>query len=379
MARIVVAGWITGLPTASFFWHAASFAVGFADAGHEVWFLEDSGDYPWCYDPETEQLDDSARYGVRFLADEMARIGMGDRWVFRHGPSGRHDGMTAEQTADVLASADVFVNVSLTTPMRPEYAQVPHRLAIDTDPVFTQVRIASGDWVLDGVPGWHTRLFTFGRPPLPGQRHEWVPTRQPVATRWWPVEPHPGPDSPFTTIMSWRAYEPVVLDGVEYGAKDRSMQALFDLPERTSARLSIALGGGNQHRHGVATLEQHGWTLTDPMAANGSTPAFQRYLADSAGEFGVAKHGYVVSRSGWFSERTCCYLASGRPAVVADTGWRDWLPDGDGLFAYSTVDEAAAALDEIRADPQRHSEAARKLVAEHFEAADVCTALLEAL
>jgi hypothetical protein len=145
VARVVVAGWVTGLPTASFFWHAASFAVGFRDAGHDVWFLEDSGDDPWCYDPETEELDPSARYGVRFLAQEMARIGMADRWVFRHGPTGRHDGMSQEQTAEVLASADVFVNVSLTTPMREEYARIPHRLGIDTDPVFTQVKIARGD------------------------------------------------------------------------------------------------------------------------------------------------------------------------------------------------------------------------------------------
>jgi glycosyltransferase involved in cell wall biosynthesis len=115
------------------------------------------------------------------------------------------------------------------------------------------------------------------------------------------------------------------------------------------------------------------------MQANGSTQRFHRFLARSAGELGIAKQGYVAARSGWFSERTCCYLASGRPAVVADTGWRDWLPDGEGLFAYSTAEDAAAALDEIRADPDRHAQAARKLAAEHFEAADVCTALLDAL
>jgi hypothetical protein len=379
MARVVVAGWVTGLPTASFFWHAVSFAVGFADAGHEVWFLEDSGDYPWCYDPETQELDDSAAYGVRFLAGEMAAIGMGDRWVFRHGPTGRHDGMTPEQTRDVLASADVFVNVSLTTPMRPEYLAIPHRLGIDTDPVFTQVRIAQGDWQLGGVADAHTRLFTFGRGTLPAQQHDWVPTRQPVATRCWPVQPHPGPDAPFTTIMTWQAYPPVEWDGVAYGAKDRSMQPLLDLPLRTSARLEVALGGGDNHWEAERVLRQHSWALSNPMDANGTTQAFQRFLARSAGEFGVAKHGYVQARSGWFSERTCCYLASGRPAVVADTGWRDWVPDGEGLFAYTTADDVIGALEAIRADPDRHARAARKLAEEHFEAADVCAALLDAL
>ncbi len=379
MARIVVAGWVTGLPTASFFWHAVSFAVGFRDAGHEVWFLEDSGDDPWCYDPETMALDESARYGVRFLAAEMANIGMGDRWVFRHGPTGRHDGMSEEQTLDVLAHADVLVNVSLTTPMRPEYLRVPHRLAIDTDPVFTQVRIASGDWMLGNLTDTHTRLFTFGRPPLPAQQHEWIPTRQPVVSRYWPAEPHPGPDAPFTTIMTWKAYPPVEWEGVVYGAKDRSMQPLLDLPRRTAARLEVALGGGDDQWRAERTLREHEWQLSSPMDANGTSEQFHRFLARSAGEFGVAKHGYVEARSGWFSERTCCYLASGRPAVVADTGWRDWLPEGEGLFAYRTVDEAATALEEIRADPDRHARAARKLATEHFEAADVCTALLEAV
>jgi hypothetical protein len=356
-----------------------SFAIGFQDAGHEVWFLEDSGDYPWCYDPDTEELDPSARYGVRFMADEMAAVGLDDRWVFRHGPSGRHDGMSAERTADVLREADVFVNVSLTTPMRAEYLQIPHRLAVDTDPVFTQVRIAQGDGLLAGVAESHTRLFTFGRPPLPGQQHAWVPTRQPVVSRFWPVAPPTGHDPPFTTIMSWQAYPPVVHDGIEYAAKDKTSLDVLDLPALTDARLSIALGGGDNHWEARRLFGEHGWEITDPMEANGTSARFRRFLAGSAGEIGIAKHGYVAARSGWFSERTCCYLASGRPAVVSDTGWSEWLPTGEGVFGYTTAAEAARAIEAIRADPERHGRAARKFVEEHFAAAEVCDALLAAL
>ena len=141
----------------------------------------------------------------------------------------------------------------------------------------------------------------------------------------------------------------------------------------------MALGGGDDHWKAERILDENGWERSDPMAANGSSEQFHRFLARSAGELGIAKQGYVAARSGWFSERTCCYLASGRPAVVADTGWREWLPEGEGLFAYRTADEAAAALELIREDPDRHTHAARKLAIEHFEAADVCSALLEAL
>lgn len=157
------------------------------------------------------------------------------------------------------------------------------------------------------------------------------------------------------------------------------MAALLDLPSRTTSRLEVALGGGDDHWKARGILGRNGWELSDPMEANSSSPQFHRFLARSAGELGIAKQGYVAARSGWFSERTCCYLASGRPAVVADTGWRDWLPDGEGLFAYASANGAAAALDEIRSDPQRHADAARKLVTEHFEAVDVCSALLDAL
>src|SRR5437764_3927479 len=204
--RVVVTGWAAPFPLAGFLWHPLSFALGIRDLGHEVWDLEDSGDQPWGYDPVAHQQDDSCTAGIRFLAHELASVGLGDRWTFRHVPTGRWFGMGEDEARDVLASADVLVNVSLTTPMRPEYLTIPHRLAIDTDPVFTQIRVAQGDTALAPVPETHTRLFTFGRPPLPAQRHEWVPTRQAVATRFWPSAHPPSAHAPFTSVTTWTAY-----------------------------------------------------------------------------------------------------------------------------------------------------------------------------
>jgi hypothetical protein len=377
--RIVVAGWVAGFPVAGFFWHAVSYALGFRALGHDVWFLDDAGDEPWGWDPENEVEDPACAAGVRFLAREMDAVGMGDRWMFRHAPLGRWEG-TGEATArEVLASADLFVNVSLVCPLRPEYLAIPQRAGIDTDPVFTQVRIARGDALLARVPEVHTRLFTFGRPPLPAQQGEWVPTRQAVALEHWPVA-GPAPDgAPFTTLTTWKAYPPVTWDGVEYGAKDRSLREFLDLPRHTGAALEVAMGAGDDHQQGAAELRAHGWRLSDPVAASISSAAYRDWIAAGAGEVGFAKHGYVAARSGWFSERTCCYLASGRPAVVQDTGWSDWLPTGEGLFAFSTVAEAAAGLDAVRADPARHAAAARRIAEEHFDAAVVCDELLEAL
>jgi hypothetical protein len=375
--RVVVTGWVAPFPLAGFLWHPLSFALGFADLGHEVWYLEDSGDEPWGYDPGRDAEDPSCDAGIGFLARELADVGLGDRWTFRHAPTNHWSGMTEEEARDVLATADVLVNVSLTTPMRPEYLQVPHRLAVDTDPVFTHVRIAGGDAALAPVPDTHTRLFTFGRPPLPAQQHEWVPTRQAVATRYWPVAPPVEPGAPFTSVTTWKAYPPVHWDGLEYGAKDRSFVEFADLPAHTTIPLEMALGGGTDYDRGAAYLRDRGWRLASPVDATSSTAAYQRYLARSAGEVGFAKHGYVAARTGWFSERSCCYLASGRPVVVQDTGWTDWLPSGEGVLAFTTPAEAVEALECVAADPDRHARAARKLVEEHFEATDVCAELLE--
>ncbi|MGH2686468.1 MAG: hypothetical protein ACRDJP_13475 [Actinomycetota bacterium] len=376
--KVVVSGYAAGFPVAGLFWHAASFALGFRAAGHDVWYLEDSGDHPWGWDVDAGDFDHECRHGARFLAREMDAVGMGDRWVYRHAPTDRFDGMDRATTMDVLADAEVLVNVSLSLTMRPEYRRVPHRFAIDTDPVFTQIRVQSSYKHFAQVPETHTRLFTFGRPPLPAQRDEWVPCRQPVPRGEWPVLPPPDAAAPFTTVASWQAYPPSRWQEVRYGVKDVTLRTFAHLPAAAPAPMAIALSGVHGAREGVELLAAGGWQLPDPADATRSTAAYRAFIAGSLGEIGFAKHGYVAARSGWFSERSCSYLAAGRPVVAQDTGWSDWLPTGDGLFAFNDDAGAVAAMEEIVADPARHAAAARKVAEEHFDGAKVCTALLEA-
>lgn len=372
--KIVVAGWVAGFPVAGFLVHALGYAQGFAALGHDVWFLDDGSWGPEGFDPETGAVDADGSAGVRFLDRELADRGFAGRWARRHVDGERVSGMTAEELDDVLAEADVLVNVSLMLPDRPEYRRVPHRFAVDTDPVFTQVSVARGN----PIPERHTRLFTLGRPPLPGQAHEWVPTRQAVHLDDWEPSPPAGPTAPFTTVTSWKAYPPLEFEGVEYGLKDVSLRAHLDLPAHTRVPLSVALAGGLDTDEGAEVLRTSGWDVTDALEATRTTAAYRGFLAASAGEIGFAKHAYVAASSGWFSDRTCCYLASGRPAVVQDTGWSQELPTGDGLFAFSTTAEAVAVLETVAADPDHHGRAARAVAEEHFAAPDVCRAMLEA-
>ena len=373
--KIVVAGYVAPFPVAGYFWHIVSYALGFRALGHDVWYLDDSGDDPQGWDVEGNRPDPECRAGIGFLEREMRAVGLEGRWVFRHIPSGRHAGLDAEATASLLAEADVFVNVSCTTEMRPEYARIPHRLAIDTDPVFTQIRVAQGE--LAQVAERHTRLYTTGRPPLPAQQHEWVPTRQPIATEYWP-DAGPAPrGAPFVTLGTWRAEYPAEWEGVRYEGRDRSFPEYLDLPARTGGRLAVAIGGRDDDVAG-ALLRDHGWEVDDAARLSATSARYRSFIGSSAGEFGIAQHAYVAARSGWFSERTCCFLASGRPAVVQETGFSDWLPTGDGLLSFSTPAEAADALAQVASDWERHAVAARALAAEHFDAASVCAEILEA-
>lgn len=375
--RIVVGGYVAPFPSAGLFWHYAQYVLGFQALGHEVWYLEDSGDHPWGWDLARNVQDDLCAHGCAWLAREMAELGLADRWVFRHVPSGRHSGMDAATTGDVLAGADLLVNVSCVLTPRPEYARIPVRIAVDTDPVFTQIKVAAGvgsQWV--DFAEAHTRLFTFGRPPLPAQWHEWLPTRQPVCLdRWKPTPPPPG--GALTTVASWQSYPPLTWEGRSYGTKGQTLAAFDRLPAAMPCPVEVALGPGSGADAGAAQLREGGWRVADGAATSVDSAAYRRFIDGSLGEIGLAKHGYVAGRSGWFSERTCAYLASGRPAVVQDTGWSDWLPTGKGLFAFSTAEEAAAGAAEILADPAGHGRAARRLAEDHFDARDVLADLLE--
>jgi hypothetical protein len=184
----------------------------------------------------------------------------------------------------------------------------------------------------------------------------------------------PPSEAAFTTVMQWDSYPAVEFGGQRFGMKSESFDAIADLPARVDVPLEIALGG---HAAPRDELRRHGWRLTDPLTGALDPWDYQRYLANSRGEFSVAKQGYVTSRSGWFSERSACYLATGRPVIVQDTGFSTYLPSGTGLWAFSNADCAANALDQVQSNYPRECKAARELAGEYFDSGNVLTSLLE--
>ncbi len=359
-------------------WHHLQYALGLAQLGHEVLFLEDSDDYASCYDPERNVMDTDPSYGLAFAKTAFAGIRLPDCWAYYDAHTTRWHGPAAERAPGFCGTADILLNISGVNPLRPWLTGIPVRALIDTDPVFIQIRHLQNPAACD-LAVRHNRFFTFGEnfgaadARIPDDGFAWLPTRQPIALDAWPFFPPPATGR-FTTVMQWDSYPVREYGGVNYGMKSQSFQAYRDLPAKTTAPLELAMATSETRR---VELQRLGWVVRDPMEVTRSPWDYQHYIRQSLGEFSVAKHGYVVGRTGWFSERSACYLASGRPVVVEDTGFSRVLPTGRGVHAFSTPMQARDALACVLADYRRECSAAREIAASHFDARRVLGDLLE--
>jgi hypothetical protein len=375
--RILVLGYLVRGPMGGMAWHHLHYVLGLARLGHDVWFLEDSDDYESCYNPRTHLMTADPTLGLQFAGEALGRLGFGDRFAYWDAHAGGWLGPAAGRAMGLCASADLIVNVSGVNPLRPWLVDVPHRLLLDTDPAFTQIRHLTKPEDLVAARQ-HTAFATFAERigesgcGVPDDGLPWVATRQPIVIDAWTASAPPH-GAPLTTVMQWESYDGREHDGVRYGMKGESFEPYLDLPGQVGEVFTLASGRGTP----AALLRERGWRLVDPDDAARDPWSYQRFLTGSAGEFTVAKHGYVVSASGWFSERSACYLASGRAVVAQDTGWTAGLPAGEGLLAFDSQDTAAAAVEAVLADPVRQGRAAREHAAEHFDHSRVLEPLLE--
>lgn len=384
--RIVVTGLIGQYALGGVVWDYVQYLLGFRALGHEVWYLEDTG--MWPYHREREEICDDCSSNVAHLGEIMADFDLGDRWLYRNEPDGSYHGVNDPRLAEkILSDADVLINVSGACWLRDATAKIPRKLFVDGDPMFTQIHL-TGD--SDGARlerlRAHSAHFTFGlgvgKPGclVPMAEFDWKPTVQPVALECWEnllVSPtHPAKDA-WTTVMNWVSYPPVEFQGQAYGQKDVEFAHFLDLPSHISSPLLLAMGRGQGNKRPTEMLEAKGWKIREPLEVIPDHRAYQEFLAASRGEWSVAKNGYVKAHTGWFSCRTACYLAAGRPAVVQETGWSEYLPSGAGVFTFTDLDSAAKAIATIEADYANQCEAARTFARRHFDAATVCQSLLE--
>jgi hypothetical protein len=369
---VIVSGMIAATPRqGGAAWAVLQYLLGLRRLGCEVYFVEPVNDH-----------DELPAEAVRYCREVMQRFELGGRWALVPAGGGEPVGMSRKQLRAAARHADLLLNVSgmLSDPDVLEH--VPVRAYLDLDPVFAQLWHATEgvDMRFDAHTHFVTVADAIGRPggPIPTCGREWLPTLPPVVLAEWPVASRIERPAA-TTVGHWRSYGSIHHDGVHYGQKVHSLRPLIDLPCRTHARFELALGIHPDEVNDLAALRENGWTTLDPELVAATPDDYHRFVQGSWAEFGLAKSGYVVSDSGWFSDRSACYLASGRPVIAQDTGFDRRLPTGAGLISYLTAEDVIAAVEELDRDYERHRAAAREVAAEHLDSDRVLGSLLERL
>ena len=348
-------------------WAVLQYVLGLRRLGHDVVLVE----------PVGELSADT----VGFFREVVDCFGLDGRAALVRAGSEETVGLADARLVEFARSADLLLNASGMLRDERLVAAVETRVYLDLDPAFNQLWHEDGiDVGLDG----HTRFVTVGlavgRPEcaVPTGGRTWLTTLQPVVLEEWRVGERIEYRGP-TTVANWRGYGSVERDGVFYGQKAHSFRKLFELPARVSVPIFAALAIHEDETSDLAALRTNGWRLVDPRAAAGTPERYRAFVRGSWAELGIAKSGYVLSRSGWFSDRSACYLASGRPVLAHDTGFGDFLPTGCGLLPFTTLEDAVAGVESLQADYDGHARAARELAEEHFDSDKVLSALVEAV
>jgi hypothetical protein len=357
------------------------YLIGLRRLGYDPYYVEDSA--RWIYDPRLNDMAPDPTGNIAMVLPALQEHGFGDRWCFRgcYEGGGCH-GMSEEGLRRLYREADAFLNVTGAQEIRDEHRLIPRRLYVESDPFVAQVKVAKGDQGMIDLLAAHDRHFSFGENlgapdcTAPMGHFEWLPTRQPVAVELWNQgAPVGGPR--YTTITTWhnKGKDIEWQGSTYYWTKDREFEPFLDLPRRRPGQqFELATSVGEDVR---SRLVGHGWQQRGSLEVSRDADAYRRYIQESRGEFTVARDQYVRPHTGWFSDRTCCYLAAGRPVITQETGFSKFLPSGRGLFGFRTMDDALGAVDAIESDYAGHCRAARDLAAEYFAAEKVVGSLME--
>lgn len=371
--KIVVLGSMSKMPVAGTVWLTLAYVVGLERLGFEVYYVEAHARTPTMLMELPE--DDGSAMAAGFIDSLMRRIDMPGRWAFHalH-DDGRVFGLSEHRLRELYRDAACILNIHGGTRPRPEHVATDRLVYIETDPVDLEINLYNGVPEAAELLRCHSAFFTwgtnYGRPdcqvPLP-EGVEFRPTLPPVLLDHWALAPL-GRRALFTTVANWRQdWRDLTFAGdVYYWSKHREFLKFLDLPRLTEQPFELALSGYEPADR--ALLEGHGWRLREALRISSDIDTYRRYIVESRGEFTVAKDQNVRLRSGWFSDRTATYLGAGCPAITQDTGFGSALPTGQGLFAFSTMEEILAAVENVNRDHAAHARAAREIAREYLDA-----------
>jgi hypothetical protein len=385
--RIIVTGLVGLYPVGGVAWDYLQYVVGLARLGHDVYYHEDT--WSWPYHPVERQVTADGSYSARFLADFFARYApeLRTHWHYLHLHETSY-GMERAAFTEVAHSADLFINVSGACMFPEELSPRCEKVFLDTDPGYNQLMLSERYSWSENVDRWcdlvaaHDQHFTYAENIhgedclIPKLGYHWQTTRMPIVMDLWEPQLRTpvAAGAPWTTVMTWNAFKgKLYYQGVEYKSKGSEFEKLIDLPRSVAVPLRVAVGG---IKAPMERLASNGWEVVDGPETSLTPELYQNFIAGSRGELSTAKHVYVAMRSGWFSCRSACYLASGRPVVVQDTGFAKIILVGAGILPFSTREEALAAVQQVEADYSRQARAARAAAEEYFDARQVLTQMI---
>ena len=374
--RIAVAASVAATPQhGGWTWAVLQYLLGFSRLGHHVAFIDPIEAVALRPDGASLASSSNAAWFARFAADfDLA----GESALVLNGT---HEtaGLSRQSLMQVIRESDVLLNISGKLRDADLIGAARRAVYVDVDPAFTQLwqSVQGIDMGLDG----HTHFVSIGQnindPAglVPALGRHWIPTVPPVVLDHWPVGDTIRWPA-LTTVANWRGYGSITHDGVQFGQKAHALRELIGLPQRTSETFLLALAIDPGERRDLDALAANGWRLIDPAEVTSTPGDYHAFVRGSKAEFAIAKSGYVASRCGWFSDRSVCYLASGRPVIAHDTGFGSYLPCGAGLFRFTTEDDVLAGIDALNTDYDKHAGSARQLAEEYFDSRLVLGRLL---
>jgi hypothetical protein len=357
-------------------WAVLQYLLGLKRLGYEVYFVEPVEET--ALRPSGAPLARTAN--AAYFRMVMAEFGLEQTSALLLTGTQETVGLPYERLRRAISPADVLVNISGLLADATLTENIPLRVYLDLDPAFTQLWHATQG--VDMRFSGHNRFVTVGQAvgqpgcDVPTCGRAWITTPQPVVLERWPVARCVTHDA-LTTVANWRGYGSIERGGVFYGQKAHCLRKFIALPTLTKENFTLALSIHPEESKDLSALRSNGWHLIDPSRVANSPNDYRRFIQGSKAEFGIAKSGYVSARCGWFSDRSVCYLASGRPVIAQETGFSRFLPTSKGLLAFETTDEVLASIEALNSDYGLHARAARTLAEEHFDSDKVLTRLLQ--
>lgn len=377
--RIMIAGAIAHHPLggAGNAWAFLQYVLGFRRLGFETYYVEHI-DPKSCIDTDWKPAPFAGSANAAFFAAVMDRFALYDRAALLEWDGEGHIGLARPDVERLARDTDLLINISGRFHLTSVLAAARRRMYIDADPGFVQIwqEQYGVDMNLRGHETYVTVGLNLGAPdcPLPTCGIEWHKTLPPVVLSEWRTTAPPG--DAYTTVADWRGYSPVEWRGVWYGQKAEEFMRIVELPRRVAPPLELCLAI-HPNEPDLSALTANGWRLSAPREHCATPDTYRDYIRGSRGEFTVVKHGYAAGRTGWFSDRSACYLAAGRPVIVQDTGIGAHVPTGEGLLTFTDVESAAAAIERVESDYPSHAAAATAFAHAHLDSDRVLARLLE--